>query len=180
MKLKLNSLDIKLLCDKLKISTKQFHSKYTTIIVGKNDLPEYLLKTKPQCVFYNEGCTVHESRPISCRLYPFGSYNVFDKIYYFKVNHCQGFEKKKKITINRFIKENKLDNYLSFVNRWELVNNIKLSDINDQSKLIESYKQLLYFFDSNFTKRFIKEHKIQNYPFEDKILYFINYLLELN
>ena len=180
MKLKLNSLDVKLLCDRLDTSTERFHSRYTVIAVGKNGLPEYMLRTMPQCVFYNEGkgCIVHKSRPMSCRLYPFGSYNVFNKTYFFKVRHCPGFKNTKKITINGFIKENDLEKYINFINNWEVVSNVKLKNKKNQKDFINLYKQLLFFFDSKFTKRFIKGHGLKNYSFEDKIMYFINHLLE--
>lgn len=178
MKLRLTSLDIKALCDRLKLSTRQFHLRYTSIAIGKNKLPLYLLKTRPECVFHKKGCIVYESRPTSCRMYPFGTYHVFDKIYYFKVKDCPGFRKKRKTTINSFIAESQADNLLSFINRWELINNIELDKIEDKAEFVNLYKQLLFFFDSMFTKMFIKENKLERYGFEDKILYFINYLLE--
>ena len=74
----LTPLDIVRLARRLNITTGEFLDKHTLMPITKDlKLPVLLLKMGPKpeqkCPFVSEeGCTVYEDRPWSCRMYPIG------------------------------------------------------------------------------------------------------------
>lgn len=55
------------------------------VFISKNTFPLFMLKTKPYgdvCVFYKNGCSIQDVKPIVCRLYPLniepGKYDGLD------------------------------------------------------------------------------------------------------
>ncbi len=74
----LTPLDVLYLARKIGISTTEFLDEYTLIPITKDlHLPVVLLKMgddpEKRCHFLgDQGCTVYEARPWSCRMYPLG------------------------------------------------------------------------------------------------------------
>ncbi len=107
--------DIVRIKNRLGISSTEFLKKYTTWHIGYyTGLPVVTLKTKPKCPFVSdEGCTIYEDRPGSCRLYPLARVKVGDEEYYYVIREefCKGFEEEKEWTVEEWVRDQGAEKY---------------------------------------------------------------------
>jgi Fe-S-cluster containining protein len=61
------------LANHLQISLQEFSKRYLRLVDGRHALTE---RSDGACVFWDEGCTVYETRPGQCRTFPFWEENV--------------------------------------------------------------------------------------------------------
>ncbi|UCC43181.1 MAG: YkgJ family cysteine cluster protein [Candidatus Zixiibacteriota bacterium] len=113
----LTPYDIIRLKNRLGISSQEFLDRYTLLPFDKNlKYPVTLLQMSEDeskaCPFVGEnGCTVYEDRPWSCRMYPLGMASpreedkAVEKEFYFllKEDVCEGFAEKKEQTIREWL-----------------------------------------------------------------------------
>jgi Fe-S-cluster containining protein len=120
----LTPYDIIRLKKRLGISSTEFLAKYTyPFEFGKNSIAG--VKMLPveggtECQFMTEeGCSVYEDRPTSCRYYPVGLLSLrradenFDRMSFAMVreDHCKGHLEEREITIRDYRKEQGLEEY---------------------------------------------------------------------
>ncbi len=125
--LALTPYDVLRLKNRLKMHSGRFLEQYVIIEWDEQVLfPTCYLTMvddgKASCVFVkNQGCTVYEDRPGSCRAYPVGrgasrqgDGSVKETFVLIKEPHCQGFSEKSQQTINDFFKNQGLKSYNRF------------------------------------------------------------------
>ncbi|OQY37222.1 MAG: hypothetical protein B6229_08810 [Spirochaetaceae bacterium 4572_7] len=76
----LSEVDLKKLAEGLNISQKKFIKKYCFVadLVGIKRL-SLIEKSNNDCIFWDNGCTVYEDRPLQCRSYPFWAHNLINE-----------------------------------------------------------------------------------------------------
>jgi Fe-S-cluster containining protein len=152
--------DIMALCNKLGMTTKEFHSKYTRFVFdqGSKILRCYLI-TSPVCVFFDDrqACKVYDARPARCKIFPVA--RIFNRDgtikYYLPREECIGFSSGQKYSIEEWLKESFNDEDNSLISDWssfinELKNNDKLPLTDDF--FIVMFKKIFYDFDNDFVK----------------------------
>lgn len=89
--------DLDRLCEHTKLSHDEFRKKYTRIVgFGFADRLSLTEKTNNDCIFWDQGCTVYEARPLQCRAFPFWSSLLGDKESWEEHTvHCPGMNQGK-------------------------------------------------------------------------------------
>jgi Fe-S-cluster containining protein len=162
----------------LNISSEEFLEKYTIQPFTKEQkLPVVLLKLlddeKKQCPFVREeGCSIYEDRPWSCRMYPVGLASQKTRIddpgteFFFLQtdDFCEGHQSKQEWTIDEWMQNQGIGPYEYFSTLFrEIVLHPKFEkgqDLNPQQ--MEMFHMVFYnldkfrtfVFESTFTKRF--------------------------
>jgi len=72
--------DLKLMCEKTNLSKDAFIETYC-IKINTGLGEQYSLKEKENhdCIFWTNGCTIYEARPVQCKTYPFWRHVVASK-----------------------------------------------------------------------------------------------------
>ncbi|MAF94836.1 MAG: hypothetical protein CMM60_03670 [Rhodospirillaceae bacterium] len=122
----LTPMDILVLCKHLSIRPPEFLAEYTLPGVwDRADLPVAKLKMtgadgKGPCQFLtDEGCSVYEARPATCRYYPLGLASIKPKgadvkedfCFLVKESHCKGHDEDKLQTVAQFREEQGIEDY---------------------------------------------------------------------
>jgi len=121
----LTPYDIIRLKNNLGVSSGEFLAKYTiSPFDEKLQYPVVMLKMeendKKSCPLVTEdGCSVYEDRPWSCRMYPLGQASpkdgsdALDNEFYFLLQEsvCKGFDEDKKWTVAEWVKDQGIDDY---------------------------------------------------------------------
>ena len=111
--------DIMNLCKKLDITTKEFLKKHAKLNIDKDKILRCLLKEPQKCNFLkNNQCSIYESRPIRCRLFPLGRYFEDNEVSYIITGKCIGFDSNKKQSIKEFLDAQEVSQYDEMVNDW--------------------------------------------------------------
>jgi Fe-S-cluster containining protein len=174
----LTPYDIIRLKNRIDITSGQFLSRYTISPFDENlKYPVVMLRMqeneKKSCPFVSEqGCTVYEDRPWSCRMYPLGlaspkdASDQLDKEFYFLLQEgvCQGFKEKKQQTVSEWIKDQGITEYNEL---GDIFKEIALHDGMQKDggltpEKIEMFFMVAYdidkfrsfIFDSSFLERF--------------------------
>jgi len=196
----LTPYDIIRLKNKLKISSQEFLDKYTFLPIDeKQNHPVVMLKMgddeNKSCPFVtDEGCSVYEDRPWSCRMFPLGVASPVDSAqngdteFYFLLHEsvCKGFEEDEGWTVDEWIKDQKVEDYTQM---GELFKEISLHDFFRKGKRLEPAKQEMFYtvcynidkfrefvFESTFLKRFdIDEDTVKKIKEDDKELLIFGY-----
>jgi hypothetical protein len=123
--------DILRLRKHFKLSATEFLQKYTVPAFWEQaGLPVAKIKMndddgKGACPFLaDEGCTVYENRPVTCRYYPLGLASVKPKgsevkedfHFLVKETHCKGHDETKELSVSEFKAEQAIEEY-DLVNR---------------------------------------------------------------
>jgi Fe-S-cluster containining protein len=152
----LTPYDIIRLKNRLKISSQEFLDKYTLLpIDDKQKHPVVMLKMneneEKSCPFVgNDGCSVYEDRPWSCRMFPLGVASPKDKTisgdkeFYFILEEpvCQGYNENKEWTVEEWMQDQKVDEY---VQMGELFKEVSLHDYLQKGKQLEPAKQEMFY-----------------------------------
>jgi uncharacterized protein len=152
----LTPYDIIRLKNRLKISSQEFLDKYTLLpIDDKQKHPVVMLKMnedeEKSCPFVgNEGCSVYEDRPWSCRMFPLGvaspkdNGTSKDEEFYFILKEpvCQGYNENKEWTVEEWMQDQNVEKY---VQMGELFKEISLHDYLQKGKQLEPAKQEMFY-----------------------------------
>ncbi len=131
----LTPYDILRMKRRLGISSGEFLERYTLSPFNKQQtLPVIVLRMNDDdrrtCPFVSEqGCTIYEDRPWSCRMYPVGYASPTElametKPFYFLMDdkECRGLSENKQWTIEGWIKDQGIDKYDEFGELFKGVN----------------------------------------------------------
>jgi len=106
----LNPLDVIRLRKALDIPSTAFLHKYTDMVISPvSGLPAVVLRMdadeEKKCPFVLEqGCTVYESRPYSCRLYPLDTEQGVEYSFIVESDRCHGLAEAEELTVERWRK----------------------------------------------------------------------------
>ena len=149
--------DIKNICMALKITTKDFHEKYS-MFRPFDQIPRCYLRNRPRCPFKkNNQCTIYLSRPLRCRLFPLGRVYPDDptesSFIVLPEEKCVGFNTGKKQRISEWLESQSVFQLDKNSEKW---NNflIRLKDdpVIKKEDFKEMFKKTFYGFDNlNFT-----------------------------
>lgn len=152
----LTPLDIVRLKRCLGVSSGEFLAKYTTTLVSESsELPVAVLKLSDdeerKCPFVtDEGCSVYEDRPWSCRMYPLDKHEGSRTFYYFIDNpECLGFKEKKEWTVEKWEKEQGIEQYREYDYLLFDILGVErcLDEKIDNKKIIDMYYMACYDID---------------------------------
>jgi hypothetical protein len=113
----LTPLDVSRLRKSLGMTSTEFLDKHThKIISSVTGLPAVVLKMNEDeektCPFVrDEGCSVYESRPFSCRLYPLDSEQGIEYRLMVDPKKCKGLDEREEWTVERWRQEQGLPDY---------------------------------------------------------------------
>ncbi len=187
----LTPYDVIRLKNRLKISSQEFLDKYTLLPIDeKQNHPVVMLKMKNDenktCHFVGEnGCTVYEDRPWSCRMFPLGVASPKDPgengdgEFYFILEEpvCKGYEEDRSLTVDEWMTDQNVKEYTEM---GEYFKEISLHDYFKKGKKLEPAKLEMFYtvcynidkfrefvFDSTFLKRFEVDEEVVNKIKED-------------
>ncbi len=92
----LSGKDLTKLCHWFNLDSKVFISKYCRFVPYYDGSEVLCLQEKRNydCIFWNNGCTVYESRPVQCRTYPFWNSIIKNRETWDEESaHCPGINK---------------------------------------------------------------------------------------
>jgi Fe-S-cluster containining protein len=175
----LTPYDVLRLRKRLNISSGEFLEKYTIQPFSKEQkLPVVVLKLSDNelksCQFVTEeGCSVYEDRPWSCRMYPIGlasqktrTEDPEGKEFYFKIEDefCEGHSSDQEWTVDNWLKSEGVDPYEKYSSLYrEIVLHTYFAKGNDLGpQKMEMFHTVFYnadkfrafILESSFLKRF--------------------------
>ncbi len=175
----LTPYDVIRLKNKLQITSQEFLDKYTFLPIDENqNHPVIMLKlnndAEKSCPFVGEdGCSVYEDRPWSCRMFPLGVASPreiegsTEEDFYFLIEEpvCKGYLEEKNWTVGEWMRDQKVAEYEVM---GKLFKQISLHDsFSKGKKLTPSQLEMFYsvcynidkfrefVFQSTFLKRFV-------------------------
>lgn len=180
----LTPYDIIRLKNRLGITSTEFLEKYTLIPLDeKLNHPIVMFRMDDKtlnCKLLGEnGCSVYEDRPWSCRMFPVGvaspkdGHKELDEEFYFilKEDVCEGFNYGKEWTIEEWIKDQKAEDYIYY---GDLFKEISLHERFLKGRIKEPIKLEMFYtvcydidkfrdlvFNSSFFKRFKVDEKLK-------------------
>lgn len=113
----LNPLDVPRLRKALGISSQEFLEKYTVSLVSEQSgMPAVVLKMADDehkaCPFVTEaGCSVYNSRPYSCRLYPLDTEQGVEYGFIVDSGRCHGLSEDTELTVEEWRRDQALGDY---------------------------------------------------------------------
>ncbi|NOX08849.1 MAG: YkgJ family cysteine cluster protein [Gammaproteobacteria bacterium] len=186
----LTPYDIVRLKNRLGMTSAEFLAAYTVPYeMDADGLPGVKFRTEdeaPVCLFVqDEGCSVYEDRPTSCRYYPIGLVSqrkqdeYVDNVSYAVVveDHCKGHDEDREITIKDYRKEQGVEDYDKHGRAWRQLILKKKSSGPSIGK--PSKRSLQIFFMASYNidtfREFIKSEGFsQVYELTDEHLEVIN------
>ena len=140
--------DIKVICNRLAISSSEFHQRYSFFTADEFGIPRCFIQNKPHCPFkIDNTCTIYTSRPLRCRLYPVGRVFEGEDIFYVVSDvHCPGFESDKKWSIEEWVENQGVHEYDDVAIPWNRFL-IKLKDQPLSEEQGKQFKEIFYYFD---------------------------------
>jgi hypothetical protein len=187
----LTPYDIIRLKNRLKISSQEFLDRYTFLPIDENqNHPVVMLRLNQDevksCQFVGEeGCTVYEDRPWSCRMFPLGVASPGEingsreEDFYFIIEEpvCKGYFEEKNWTVGDWMKDQGVDKYDEM---GKLFKEVSLHEFfTKKKKLTPPQLEMFYtvcynidkfrefIFESTFLKRFTVAEETINKIKED-------------
>lgn len=186
----LNPLDVARMSAALGISSTEFLERYTVRLLSEvSGVPAVVLKMSDDeakvCPFVTEqGCSVYESRPYSCRLYPLDTEQGIEYRFIVGSETCHGLKESEPWTVERWRREQDLyayddmDHQLKDVMHAEEVWEARIRDPRMQDMiymaLYDKDRFREFVFESSFLKKFkIDEDILEKIREDDEaLLYF--------
>ena len=172
----LTPYDILRMKNRLKISSEEFLAQYTLVPFGEEQqLPVVVLKMTSsedkRCPFVtDEGCTIYEDRPWSCRMYPLGLASPKEgacggeqKFYFLmEESHCHGFGEDKEWTVKGWLDDQGIAIYDEM---GDFFKGITLHDHFKRVRLDPERREMFYMgcYDLDKFRRFVFESKFLQY-----------------
>ena len=180
----LTPYDIIRLKDRLGMSATGFLKEHTVPFrMDKEGLPGVKLRTDDDgaCPFVSEqGCSVYQDRPTSCRYYPLGHMSMLatgaksDETHYFLVqeDHCKGHAEDKEQSIADYLAEQETAQYDEFNREWLQLMLKRRSMGPAVGRPPEATLQLFFMcsYDMDRFRRFVLSDNFRNsYDLEDSV-----------
>lgn len=173
----LHPLDVIRLRKVLNISSEDFLEQYTHRVVSqRSGLPAVVLKMAENeaktCPFVtDEGCSVYEARPYSCRLYPLDTEQGVEYTFIVDPDRCHGLSEEHSRTVEQWRKEQGLYDYddldhnlkdvMAAHEQWEA----KIQDVRMQDMF------LMALYDPDRFREFVfKSSFLQKFHVDDDIV----------
>ncbi len=186
----LTPLDVSRLRKSLGMTSSEFLDKHThKVISQQSGLPAVVLKMNEDdektCPFVrDQGCSVYESRPFSCRLYPLDSEQGIEYRLMVDPKKCRGLNEREEWTVERWRQEqglldyDDLDHNLKDVMQADLVWETKIADPRMQDMILmvlydpDRFRE--FVFKSSFLSKFEVDEDILEKIRDDDValLYF--------
>ena len=186
----LNFLDVAALRKHLGISSTDFLARYTVRLVAQaSGIPAVVLKMsedeEKKCPFVTEeGCSVYEARPYSCRLYPLDTDQGVEYRFAVGPDVCHGLRESKEWTVELWRREQGLlkydepDHQLADIMHAEKVLEATIKDPRMQDMIymalydVDRFRE--FVFESSFLEKFRVDDDIQQKIRSDDVamLYF--------
>ena len=170
----LNPLDVIRLRRKLGITSTEFIENYTHLLVSRESgLPALALKMSPEgekrCQFVtDQGCSVYDSRPYSCRLYPLDTDQGVEYTLAVTVDKCHGLGETEEWTVERWRSEQGLYDYddidhnLKDVMHADQLWEDKIADQRMQDMFLMAVYDVDRFREFVFESSFLQKFKIDD------------------
>jgi hypothetical protein len=144
------------------LSSGEFLKKYTVALLGDEGLPLVVLKMEDNesktCPFVTqEGCSIYQDRPWSCRMYPVFPVSSKEEEFLIDENSsCLGFTEEKQWTVKEWKKDQGIDIYDRMNESYK---KITFHDYFKSNKLDSGRANLLYraCYDLNEFRKFLFE-----------------------
>ena len=173
----LNPMDVVRLRKKLGISSTDFIETYTHLLVSRQSgLPALALKMTQdehkQCQFVTEdGCSVYDSRPYSCRLYPLDTEQGVEYTFAVDENRCHGLCETQEWTVERWRNEQGLYDYDDIDHNLK---DVMHADMLWEEKIVDQRMQdmfLMAVYDVDRFREFVFESSfLKKFNIDDDIL----------
>ena len=169
LRLILTPYDIIRMKKRLGISSGEFLEQYTDILLHEH--PRFpMIKLNMQddeeqrCPFVTQqGCSIYEDRPGSCRLYPLGRASTLvrgkqadaarEQYFVVREDHCEGFKEERVWTLEEWVSHEGFPTYREANDRWmEILNSPK--SLGPENHLAKKHK--MFFMASYDIDRFRK------------------------
>ena len=174
----LTPYDILRMKNRLDISSDEFLARYTLVPFNeKQQMPVVVLKMQDdehkRCPFVSdEGCTIYEDRPWSCRMYPLGfaspkeGTSATETEFYFLMEeaHCKGFADGQELSVRQWLEDQGI---LEYNEMGEFFKDISLHEDFQKGETLEPDKMEMFYmvcyhldkfrrfvFESSFLKTF--------------------------
>lgn len=110
----LSKADLLKLCNITTMTESEFLLKYCRVVNYQNENHVSLIeKDNKDCVFWQDGCSVYEARPLQCKSYPFWERILDPLAWQEESQSCIGINSSanlvSKETIDNFIKQKELE-----------------------------------------------------------------------
>jgi len=158
------------------LSSGEFLNKYTVALLGDEGLPLIVLKMKEDenksCPFVTQdGCSIYQDRPWSCRMYPVFPVSSKEEEFLIDENSsCLGFKEEKQWTVKEWKKDQGIDIYDRMNESYK---KITFHDYFKSNKLDSGRAKLLYraCYDLNEFRRFLFETRFFDiYDVENEVI----------
>jgi Fe-S-cluster containining protein len=174
----LTPYDILRMKNSLDISSEEFLARHTLVPFNeKQQMPVVVLKMQDdehkRCPFVSdEGCTIYEDRPWSCRMYPLGfaspkeGTSATETEFYFLMEeaHCKGFADGQELSVRQWLEDQGI---LEYNEMGEFFKDISLHEDFQKGETLEPDKMEMFYmvcynldkfrrfvFESSFLKTF--------------------------
>lgn len=164
----LDPLDIKELKEKCKMTFEELvsHGYIELNVVESMILPNLKMNADTEaCSFLDDKgrCSIHESRPGICRIFPLGRYYEEDRFKYFLQVHECANSNRSKIKVKKWIDREQLDKYEKYICDWHFFTkelSKKLMECDEKlSKQVNMYiLNAFYIADFNKDKDFYEQY----------------------
>ncbi|MEW6348005.1 MAG: YkgJ family cysteine cluster protein [Thermodesulfobacteriota bacterium] len=172
----LNPADIGRLRTALGISSTEFLNRYTVgLVAEQTGIPAVVLKMtdaagKPCPFVTDQGCSVYEARPYSCRMYPLDTDDGIEYRFIVDGTTCLGLNESSPVTVEQWRQSQGLsfyddiDHNLKDVMHAEAVWEGKIADTRMQdmifTALYDPDRFREFIFESSFLKKFVIDEDI--------------------
>ena len=174
LRLMLTPYDVLKLAEGLKMSVSDFVDNYTNLeFMEPSGFPVLFLAMrndeKRRCPFVtNEGCSVYPYRPSACRIYPVARATkvhpvhgtLIENFFLIRENHCRGFEENKEWTIDEWLQDQELKNYLTLNDCWTRI----VMHPNLKKGLTEAQRRFAYIlcYDHDKLAKMLSSDKVRS------------------
>lgn len=164
----LNPYDVIRIIKKLRITAREFITKYCHLIKGnQSKLPIILLVTNPKCGFNQNGlCQIYEDRPQVCRSYPIGRVTSPEgKERYILVKNCSKvhFRLQRVQTINKWLENEGVSEYYEVTKGWTdfILKIVKNEYPKENSQFFNLFVEVCYNVDSEAYRKLFDKLGVQ-------------------
>ncbi len=168
--------DVLRMKQRLGITSDEFLKRYTVIIQGEEGLPYVLIKMRNDqmktCPFVQDnGCSIYEDRPWSCRMYPIFPDVTVGEVYMLEEKPaCLGLQEKTEWTVEQWKRAQGIEVYDRMNDAFSVITNNEFFKTN-KLELDSARQMILACYNIDQFKKYIFETRfLEIYEIEEDIL----------